>query len=320
MSTGHPSIPPLAAIRSALEAIGGGPKKSFGQHFLSDPAMLRRIVEFADVSDGDVVLEVGPGPGVLTAALLERGAQVVAVEADRQMIELHHALIGEHSALEILAEDVLCERPAPSQRVRDRLTARGGPRPYAFVANLPYSIASPLLVDVFEAFPPRVAVVMVQREVAQRMRAAPGSPEYGLLSVLIQLRATVEECMRLRPGAFWPPPKVDSAVLRIVPRRDSTAGSVAVEALHDTVRRAFLERRKKLRNTLLRGSPLAAPELDATLIQNGFDPEIRAEQMPPEAFVRLAVALSSVEQRRAGAHDDPQRKHSGHLPNPPRSL
>lgn len=320
MSAENPSIPSLAMIRSALDALGGGPKKSFGQHFLSDPAMLRRIVEFASVAEGDVVLEVGPGPGVLTAALLERGAKVVAVEADRQMVELHHALIGPHPALEIVAEDVLCERPAPSSRVRERLVAHGQRRPYAFVSNLPYSIASPLLVDVFEAFPPRVAVVMVQREVAQRMRAAPGSPEYGLLSVLIQLRATVEECMRLRPGAFWPPPKVDSVVLRIVPRADFPVGTVGDEVLHDTVRRAFLERRKKLRNTLLRGSPVSPAELDAALTQNGFDPEIRAEQLPPEAFVRLAVALSSVEQGRAAAHDDPQRKRSGHLPNSPRSL
>lgn len=291
--------PSLAAIRAALAASGGTAKRSYGQHFLHDPGLLSRIVDAATLEPGDVVLEIGPGPGVLTATLLARGVQVVAVEADPTMIDVLQRLLGPHDDLDVLECDALKERPAPGPSIRAAIAAKRPPRTYSLVANLPYQIASPLLVDVFESEPPRVAVVMIQREVSQRLKAAPDTDAYGLLSVMIQLRATVEEIARVKPGAFWPPPKVDSSVVRLLPRASDDLslriGMLPPTRLHSTLRRAFGERRKTLENNLLRDSPCDREALAAALEGGGFRRGRRAETLAPEEFVTLAEVLVACE-------------------------
>lgn len=297
------AVPSLAAIRSALESQGRGPRRSYGQHFLTDPAVLSRIVDAAKVAPGEVVLEVGPGPGVLTATLINRGARVVAVEADAGMVALLRTLLGDPHELEILDEDVLIETPAPSRRVRERIAAAlGVDEPaiagrYALVANLPYQIATPLLLDVFASAPPRCAVVMIQREVADRLRARPGEDAYGLASVLLAFDATVEEVFRLRPGAFWPPPKVDSSCVKVTPREVPLVRAETRDFACGIVRAAFAERRKTLVNSVARRTTLVREDIAAALIRIGLDVEIRAEKVAPEQF----VALSSILETSAGA-------------------
>jgi 16S rRNA (adenine1518-N6/adenine1519-N6)-dimethyltransferase len=168
-------------------------------------------------------------------------------------------------------------------------------RRYAFVANLPYQIASSLIVDVFATLPPRRAVLMVQREVADRMRAAPGGAHYGALSVLIGATAEVSELFRLRPGAFWPPPKVESSCIRVDPRSAPLLEPGEFPALSALVRRSFQERRKTLRNSLARESPLTRDELSAVLRRAELDPEVRAERLAVQDFVRLTRFLAAVE-------------------------
>jgi len=297
------TVPSLAAIRGALESQGRGPRRSYGQHFLTDPAVLSRIVDAAKVAPGDVVLEVGPGPGVLTATLINRGARVIAVEADAGMVALLRTLLGDPQELEILDEDVLIETPAPSRRVRERLAAALGESDrsiagrYALVANLPYQIATPLLLDVFASAPPRCAVVMIQREVADRLRARPGDDAYGLASVLLAFDATVEEVFRLRPGAFWPPPKVDSSCVKVTPREAPLVRAEARDFTCGVVRAAFAERRKTLVNSVARRTTLVREDVAAAVVRIGLDVEIRAERVAPEQF----VALSSILETSAGA-------------------
>jgi 16S rRNA (adenine1518-N6/adenine1519-N6)-dimethyltransferase len=283
-------VPSLAAIRAQLAADGAAPQRSYGQHFLADPAVLERIADLAELNAGDAVLEVGPGPGVLTATLLNRGARVVAVEADARMVRVLRAMVGE---------------PAPPLAARRELAAFAGvdaaalARRYAFVANLPYQIASSLIVDVFAVLPPRRAVLMVQREVADRMRAKPGSDDYGALSVLIGCVAEVREAFRLRPGAFWPPPKVDSSCIVVTPHPEVMVTPENFPSFAATVRRSFQERRKTMRNTLGRASPLPRAELERVLNDAGIDPETRAERLAVQDFVRLDRALARAEPRGA---------------------
>lgn len=292
-------VPTLAAIRAALESQGRGPRRSYGQHFLTDPAVLQRIVDAAAVAPGEVVLEVGPGPGVLTATLINRGARVVAVEADAGMVALLRTLLGDPHQVEIIDEDVLIETPAPSRRVRERLAAALGAgersiaRCYALVANLPYQIATPLLLDVFASAPPRCAVVMIQREVADRLRARPGDAAYGLASVLLSLDATVEEVFRLRPGAFWPPPKVDSSCVKVTPRDVPLVSATSRDFACGVVRAAFAERRKTLVNSVTRRTTLVREDVAAAVVRIGLDVEIRAERVAAEEFVALSSILET---------------------------
>ncbi|MFG0319953.1 MAG: ribosomal RNA small subunit methyltransferase A, partial [Planctomycetota bacterium JB042] len=209
-----PEIPRLGAIREALAARGRRPTRRFSQNFLTDPALLGSIVDAAGVEAGDVVLEVGPGPGALTAALLARGATVVAVEVDRVMAEVLRELLGEPERLVLVEEDARAGGGAPSPSTAaalDRAEASAARSGYRLAANLPYAIASPLLVDLLWTRPPVAGAVTVQFEVADRLVAAPGSRAYGALSVLVALRAEATKVRRLPAGAFWPAPKVDSA-------------------------------------------------------------------------------------------------------------
>lgn len=289
-------IPSLARIRAALESAGGGPRRSFGQHFLTDPALLGRIVDAAEIRSGEVVLEVGPGPGVLTATLLHRAARVVAVEADPAMVALLRSLLGAPDGLDLVEIDALAERPAPGPTISSRIgVALGGSGAvagrYAFVANLPYQIATPLLLDVFENEPPRIAVVMIQREVADRLRARPGDADYGVATVLLALFATVDEVFRLKPGAFWPSPKVDSSCVRIEPRRDPMVARADAARVRAIVRAAFGQRRKTLVNALVHATDLGRDRVAGALAELGHRPEVRAERLAPEEFVALEAAL-----------------------------
>lgn len=271
------TLPPL---REVIAAHGLSASKALGQNFLLDGQLLSRIAAVPGDLAGANVFEVGPGPGGLTRALLTAGAHVVAVERDRRCLPAL-AELGAHFAgqLRVIEGDALT--------VDARAEAGQGAH---IVANLPYNVATPLLVGWLEAEPwlPwwASATLMFQLEVAERIVAAPGTSAYGRLSVLAQWRSTARLAMKVHRSAFTPPPKVTSAVVHIVPRAAPPAVSGAT--LSRLAAAAFGQRRKMLRQSL-KSVPGAAEAMEAT----GVDPARRAETLSVDEFVALARMIDS---------------------------
>lgn len=250
-------------------------KKSLGQHFLHERGVVERILLALDPRPGDRIVEIGPGAGALTFPLLRRHGALTAIEFDRDLIAPLREAAREHGALEIVHADVL--------DVDFGALAAG--RALRLVGNLPYNLSSPIL---FHALAHRAAVrdmhFMLQKEVVDRMGAAPGSKVYGRLSVMLQAYCAVTPLFTVTPGAFRPPPKVDSAVVRLVPRPEAAIGIADAGRFAAIVRAAFGQRRKTLRNAL-------ATVCDAqTITGAGLRPDARAEQVPVSGFVALANA------------------------------
>ncbi len=257
------------------------PRKSLGQHFLSDRAILGRIVEAAGVEPGERVLEIGPGPGGLTRALLAAGARVWALEADPRMVEYlnREGLEG----LRIRAADAL-------EADYEALAEEAG-GPLRLVANLPYNISGPLLARLLHqrrAF--TSLTVMLQREVGERLCAPAGSRRRGSLSVLAQCFCRVCLLLRVAPGSFRPPPKVDSVVVRLDVRPVPSAAVRDEELLWRTVKTGFGQRRKMLRNPL---KALAGEELESVLGEAGLTGRERPEALTVAAWISLANALAA---------------------------
>jgi 16S rRNA (adenine1518-N6/adenine1519-N6)-dimethyltransferase len=255
----------------------GIPRKRFGQHFLSDPRILARIADAVGATRDDTVLEIGPGPGGLTAALLVRAGRVVAIEKDR---DLAARLRTQLPSLELVEGDAL---DADWQ-------ALGGPG--AIIAgNIPYNITSPLLDKALAPPRPRRIVFLVQKEVADRVSAPVGSDAYGALSVGVQAVATGERLFIVPAGAFMPRPKVDSAVLRLTP----LATPLVPDALIGTFRRVvvglFGFRRKQLARGLRELTGYSPDRAQAILEQAGIQPALRPEVLDPAAFYRLTQLL-----------------------------
>ena len=267
------SLPPL---REVLADHGLAAKKSFGQHFLLDLNVTAKIARLAGPLEGERVIEVGPGPGGLTRALLAAGAQVIAVEKDPRFVplltELAMAAVGRLTVIEADALEV------------DEAELVDGERAHV-VSNLPYNVGTPLLIKWLTGpFRPVSMTLMFQKEVAQRIVAAPGADAYGRLSVITGAMARAQIVMDLPARAFTPPPKVASAVVRIEPRADAP-GPELVAALEKVTAAAFGQRRKMLRSSLktLGGEALCAAA--------GIDASVRAETVPVDGFLALARAL-----------------------------
>ncbi len=255
------------------------PKKSLGQHFLTDRSYIERIVLAVDPGPGDRLVEIGPGQGAITMPLLRRHGELTAIEFDRDLITpLMEASEGV-GRLTIIHKDVLSVdfgKLAGDDRLR-------------LVGNLPYNLSSPILFHALEhADAIRDMVFMLQKEVVDRMAAGPGSKVYGRLSVMLQAYCTVTPLFVVPPGAFRPPPKVDSAVVRMVPRPAAEIGVTDPQRFTDVVRAAFGQRRKTLRNALSGLCDGAAIEAA------GISPDARAEQVEVAAFVRLANHIAAV--------------------------
>lgn len=250
------------------------PKKRLGQHFLSDPRILGRIADAAGIAVGDTVLEIGPGPGGLTAELARRASRLIAIEKDRDLVP---ALRERFPAATIVEGDA-------QELDWHALTGPGPPR---IVGNIPYNITSPLLEQALRPPRPAVVVFLVQKEVADRVAAAPGGADYGALSVGIQAVARVERLFTVPAGAFRPPPKVDSAVLRLTPLAHPTIPDARVDDFRRFVVGLFGFRRKQLVRGLreLTGAP--PPQALAWLATAGVAPETRPQELSPAEFARL---------------------------------
>ena len=256
--------------------------KRLGQHFLNDRRILEWIADALQLTGTETVVEIGPGRGTLTAILLQRAARVVAIELDAKLAAMLRARWAGEPRFTLVEGDVL----------RTDLGAVAGGE-YALVGNVPYYITTPILFQALQPPRPTRAVYLVQREVAERVVAPPGSKTYGALSVNVQAVARGELLFRVPPGAFTPPPKVDSAVIRITPRADPDVAPEREERFRALVQEAFGLRRKQMRRVVRTIAALDAERADAVLSAAGVDPEARPETLAPPAFARLEAALGA---------------------------
>ncbi|MEM7755062.1 MAG: 16S rRNA (adenine(1518)-N(6)/adenine(1519)-N(6))-dimethyltransferase RsmA [Planctomycetota bacterium] len=277
----------VAEIRALLEERGLRPKKSLGQNFLIDQNLLTRLVDEAGVVEGDVVLEVGPGTGTLTEALLARGARVVAVELDDQLAGLLRDRLGAHEGFTLVHGDCLASKREVSPAVLDAVRDAGGSERFKLVANLPYHAATPLMLTLMSAHPACVSMaVTIQREVAERMVAGPGSKTFGTLGVVAGALGSARKVAVLGPGCFWPAPGVESA-MAVWERGRALVGDGVGQAVGFAgfVSRVFEGRRKQLGAHLKRLGmlPSAWPE--------GVVPTDRAESLDVRRFAALYGAV-----------------------------
>ena len=261
------------SLRALLGEHGLGADKALGQHFLADPSILERMAAAAGAGPGDTVLEIGPGPGTLTAALLRRGARVVAIERDRRFEEVLAVTCLGLGELEVIWGDALeVDWPVP-----------GGAR---FASNLPYNVGTALLLRALEEKRFARVVALLQREVVDRALAAPGTPAYGLLSVLVAAHATGRRVLEVGAGAFSPPPRVRSAVIALDPR----PAPVVAAGVLELARIGFRERRKTLLNNLRRAG-VPAEHARGALREAGLDERVRMESLGLTELERLGQAL-----------------------------
>ena len=277
-----------SGVPGALRTLGVRPSRRLGQNFLSDPRVAQRIVDL--VSDPmEPVVEIGPGLGALTTLLARTGRPLVAVEVDFRLAEAQENILREWPAAGVVRGDILEQR-------LDTLIP--GSAPVTIVGNLPYSITTPAIEWILaQGSRVRRAVLMVQREYAERLAAAPGGKEFGSLSVYVSLHAEVETLFRASPGAFYPRPDVDSVVLEMRPR--PWPGSTEEErALVERLARAGMgTRRKTIANSLARGMDVESGRVRSLLERAAIEAERRAETVSVEEWIRLARVWSAEESR-----------------------
>lgn len=250
-------------------------RKSLGQHFLSDRRILERIVDALDPTPADTVVEIGPGRGSLTDILRERAGKVVGIEYDRALAAtLQQRYAGTN--VSIVEADVLT--------VQLHAVAGG---PFLLAGNVPYYITTPILFQALQRPRADRAVFLVQKEVAERMASRPGGKTYGALSVNLQALARVELVARVAPGAFHPPPKVESAVVRVVPREAPVVRAEEEQEFSAFVQAAFGMRRKQMQKVLRAVRDLGTDEANQVLIGLGIDPVLRPESLTPEQFAAV---------------------------------
>ncbi len=270
-------------VKSLLAQYGLRPSKGLGQNFLINEHHLQQIVAAADVQPNDVVIEIGPGLGVLTQELALVAARVIAIEKDQRLEPLLAETLEHCSQVELLFEDAL-------QVDYQQLVC--GATSSKVVANLPYYITTPLIMRLLEqGVAWRSLVLLVQKEVAERMTATPGSKEYGLLGVMIQCRYRVEVVSQIPATAFYPAPKVASTVVKLVASTEVDDGN-SQSWLWQVLRSAFGQRRKTLLNALSSNLKLPKEEISTVLTNLGLEIGVRGENLTPEQFIDLANGLA----------------------------
>lgn len=265
----------LAEIRRLLDERGLTPKRSLGQNFLIDHNLIRRLVDASGVGPGSLVLEVGPGTGTMTEELLDRGASVVACELDDGLASLLEDRLGDRAGFTLVRGDCLESKREVSRAVMGALGGRG----FVLVSNLPYGAGTPLMLALMTRHPECSGMwVTVQREVADRLLASPGSDEYGSISVVASAVCAVRRVASLPPECFWPRPEVSSAMVELIRRPDPLTRDPS--GLADLCRTLFASRRKQI-GAVLRGLGMA------DRLPPGVDPTERAENLPPGVIVSM---------------------------------
>ena len=274
----------ILLYRQLLRQSGLKPKKSLGQHFLIDEAVLQHILSAAELSPGEIVVEVGPGLGVLTEALARHGARVIAVELDAKLVALLKKRLAGFPDVKIVHADIL--RVTPQQLLQDNVAAGEVVRGYKVIANLPYYITSPVLSHFLEADPrPSKMVVMVQKEVGEAVAAAPG--KMRLLSVKAQFYSRPAIVSYVPAASFYPPPKVDSVILRLDVYSRPPIEVSDVAGFFDIVMHGFRSPRKQLRNSLAHSLEMPPDQVASLLEKAAIEPKRRAETLKLEEWREL---------------------------------
>jgi 16S rRNA (adenine1518-N6/adenine1519-N6)-dimethyltransferase len=259
-------------------------KKSLGQHFLTSETVARRIVGSLKPAPGDLVFEIGPGRGALTVPLARSGATIVAYEIDAELADLLRGTCGAYPNVEIYRADIRSVN-------LDAAADERGMASFKIAGNIPYNLTSTILIDLARWRMASEAVLMVQREVGERILAAPGERQCGILSIFLQSYFIIEKLLKVRPGSFAPPPKVESVVLRFV-RDASRQGPAQKEVFLAFLKGCFSQRRKKLRNTLGELIGLkTATEWERLSLRSGVAFDLRPEELALESWFRLFGAI-----------------------------
>jgi len=278
-------------VRAFLEAHGLAARRDLGQNFLHDERIAEKLARIAAVEPGDRVIEIGTGLGILTRALAARGGRVITVEVDAGIVRGLRCDAVLPASVELIHGDAL-------DLDLDRLTAEGT-GPVRVVGNLPYAVASPLLRRLLDWRERLVSwSVMVQKEVAGRLLATPGTREYSSLTVLHQLVAKVKIGLDLHPQCFYPVPRVTSTFLHLTPRSEVSLAAGELRMVERVVRAAFAHRRKTIVNSLRAaavGSSLPSERIAETLVGHGIDRRARAQSLSPEQWLEITRALAKAE-------------------------
>ncbi len=264
-------------------------QKKFGQNFLIDPHVLDKIIAAAEITKDDFVLEIGPGIGTLTQYLAEAAREVVAVEIDSTLIPILEDTLSAYDNVSVINEDVL------KVDLRKLTEERNGGKPIKVVANLPYYITTPIIMSLFESHVPlKSLTVMVQKEVALRMQAGPGTKDYGALSLAVQYYASPYLAANVPPNCFMPRPNVGSAVIRLTRFEETPVQVKDEKLLFRLIRASFNQRRKTLQNGLVNSQELdfTKEQVAAAIATLGVSPSVRGEALTLEQFAALANALS----------------------------
>lgn len=287
----------ISYLTRRFKEVGIEPNARHGQNFLVDLNLLRLLADSAELTRDDVVLEIGTGTGSLTALLAARAAAVVTVEVDRRMYSLASEELIDYPNVTMLLQDALANKntlhPAVLAAVRRQLDA-GPNRRFKLVANLPYNIATPIVTNLLaEEHPPESMTVTIQKEVADRMLAAPGTKDYGALSIWVQSQCCVEVIRVLPPQVFWPKPKVHSAFVKLTFDSALRARIADLGFFHRFVRAMFLHRRKLLRGVLVNAykEQLGKSGVDVLLARVGLPETARAEELDVAAMLKLSEAV-----------------------------
>jgi len=270
--------------RQLLRQFGFRPRKRLGQHFLIDEQVLEHILSAAELSPGDIVVEIGPGLGILTEALARQGARVIAVEVDGKLVALLKKRLAGFPDVRVVRADIL--KVPPQQLLRENLPDSDPSRGYKVIANLPYYITSPVLSHFLEAQPrPSEMVVMVQREVGETIAAAPGKTR--LISVKTQFYSKPVIVSYVPAASFYPPPKVDSAILRLDVYSQPPIEVSDVTGFFDMVMHGFSSPRKQLRNSLAHSLEMPPDQVASLLEKAGIEAKRRAETLSLEEWREL---------------------------------
>ena len=282
-------------IQSLLSEANSHPRHRFGQNFMIDQNLVRLVAEAGQLTPNDLAIEVGPGTGTLTDELLSRAGRVVSVEIDRDLAALLRRQLADRPTFTLVEGDALAGKHGLNTELVEVIrSTRAEGRAAKLVANLPYNIASPLVIELLiEGV--EILAFTVQKEVADRLRAAAGGDAYGPLTVMAQMLGRVEMLRTLPPQAFWPAPKIDSALVRVT-REDRIGGGVErVRAFGEFVHKVFSFRRKTLRKALAQGGYDAEQVLGAT----GIDGQQRPEVLTPMQFLQMYEAVAKSNRYRA---------------------
>lgn len=263
-------------------------QKKFGQNFLIDSHVLERITEAAQLNSQDCVIEIGPGLGAMTQYLAKSAGRVIAVEIDRALIPILEETLSGHSNVEILNADIM------KVDLRRLIEEKNGGRPVKVVANLPYYITTPIIMRLLEEkLPLQSITIMVQKEVAQRMQAGPGSKDYGALSLAVQFYAKAQIVANVPSNCFIPRPNVDSSVIRLTLYEKPPVSAQDEKKMFSIIRASFNQRRKMLINSLHNAPELAADKeaVRAALLSMGISEKARGEELTLAQFARLSDLL-----------------------------